>query len=81
MGIDYVPSKEDAKRFTWCCDNGIRIYPKPVERGMGNKLYYICIEINKKEHCDINKTYEKNEINIIIYEYYKYYYDKYNKQI
>lgn len=81
MAIDYAPTKNDVKYFTWCCKNAIRIYPKPIERGMNNKLYYICIEINEKEHCDNNRTYEKNEITGILYEYYKYYYDKYNKQV
>lgn len=79
MGIDYVPTKEDTKYFSWCVDNGIRIYMKPVEPGWKNKLYYICIEVNKKEHCDFKKTYDKHQTTAVIYEYYRYYYKKYKK--
>lgn len=78
--VDYTPTKEDVKMFNWCIENSIKIYPKPVERGLQNKLYYICIEINKKETCSKDQ-FENNELTGKIYEYYKYYYDKYNKQI
>jgi len=76
--VDYVPDKNDTNAFTWCINNNIRIYPKPLERGLKNKLYYICIEINKKETCG-KDTFENNELTGIIYEYYRYYYQKYKK--
>ena len=80
MGIEYVPTTTDVDIMIWCNKNNIRIYPKPVERGMQNKLYYICIEVNKKESCGSDQ-FQNYEIGKIIFEYYKYYYDKYNKQI
>tara|TARA_R110000772_G_scaffold88687_1_gene184068 strand:- start:193 stop:414 length:222 start_codon:yes stop_codon:yes gene_type:complete len=72
--------EQSIEHFNWCVENNIRIYPKPVERGMQNKLYYICVEINKKESCG-KDYFENKEIAETIYKYYKYYYDKYNKQI
>jgi len=78
--LDYTPTKQDVIHFNWCVKNSIRVYPKPVERGFKNKLYYICIEVNKNEHCD-DKVYDPMEITSVAYKYYKYYYDKYNKQV
>ena len=65
---------EDMKRVQWCLDKKIKIAVIPS----GTK-WQIELNINDKIHLDpeireADKAYEK------LYEYYKYYYDKYNKQ-
>jgi ABC-type branched-subunit amino acid transport system ATPase component len=65
---------EDIKRVSWCMDNGIKIAVIPK----GTK-WQVELSINKNIHLDSN-TYEANEACKKTYEYYKYYYDKHNKQ-
>jgi len=67
-------SDEDIKRVSWCMDNGIKAAVIPN----GTK-WQVELSVNKNIHLDPNiydagKAYEK------MYEYYKYYYDKHNKQ-
>ena len=65
---------EDMKRVGWCIDRRIKIAVIPS----GTK-WQIEISINKDIHLDSN-IYEADVAYKKMYEYYKYYYDKHNKQ-
>ena len=65
---------EDMKRVQWCLDKKIKIAIIPK----GTK-WQVEININKAIHLD-SKVYEADEAYKKMYEYYKYYYDKHNKQ-
>ena len=67
-------TNEDIKRVSWCMDNGIKIAIIPS----GTK-WQVELSINKNIHLDSN-IYEADEAYKKMYEYYKYYYDKHNKQ-
>jgi hypothetical protein len=67
-------TNEDMKRVQWCLDKKIKIAVIPS----GTK-WQIELNINDKIHLDpeirqADEAYKK------MYEYYKYYYDKHNKQ-
>ena len=64
----------DIKRVSWCMNNGIKIAVIPN----GTK-WQIELSLNKKIHLD-SDVYEASEAYKKMYEYYKYYYDKHNKQ-
>ena len=68
----YTP--EDMKRVSWCMNNGIKIAVIPS----GTK-WQIELSLNKKIHLD-SDIYEADKAYKKMYEYYKYYYDKHNKQ-
>ena len=59
-------TKQDMKRVGWC-------------NKKGGKEWKVELNINKKIHMD-PKAYKDKEALAKMYEYYKYYYDKYNKQ-
>ena len=67
-------TNEDMKRVSWCIDRRIKIAVIPS----GTKGQ-IEISINKDIHLD-SKIYEVDVAYKKMYEYYKYYYDKHNKQ-
>jgi len=67
-------TNQDMKRVGWCMNNKIKIAVIPN----GTK-WQVEINLNKKIHLDSN-IYEANEAYKKMYEYYKYYYDKHNKQ-
>ncbi len=67
-------TNEDMKRVSWCMNNGIKIAVIPS----GTK-WQIELSLNKKIHLD-SDIYEADEAYKKMYEYYKYYYDKHNKQ-
>jgi len=74
----YTYSRDDMKRVSWCLDNGISISVSPNWRG---KISTWIIEIKIKDNIHVDPTnYDKKEVLKKMYEYYKYYYDKYNKQ-
>jgi len=62
------------KRVQWCLDKKIKIAVIPN----GTK-WQIELNINDKIHLD-PEIREANEAYKKMYEYYKYYYDKHNKQ-
>ena len=64
-------TREDMKRVQWCIDQSIKIAVIPS----GND-WRVELNINKKIHLD-PKVYTAEEANKKMYEYYKYYYDKY----
>ena len=70
----HVYTNEDMKRVGWCLNKKIKIAVIPN----GTK-WQVELNINDKIHLDpeirqANEAYKK------MYEYYKYYYDKHNKQ-
>ena len=89
MGIGWLNSKklrgrspgfltytnQDIKRIIWCIKKGIKIAVIPNWDG-GSDEWRIELNINKKIHLD-PKVYKDKEALAKMYEYYKYYYDKY----
>jgi hypothetical protein len=67
-------TNEDMKRVQWCLDKKIKIAVIPN----GTK-WQVELNINDKIHLD-PEIREANEAYKKMYEYYKYYYDKHNKQ-
>ena len=67
-------TNDDMKRVNWCLRNGIKIavIPKGID-------WQVEVNLNKKIHLD-SKVYKAKEATEKMYEYYKYYYDKHNKQ-
>ena len=67
-------TRDDMKRVNWCMNKGIKIavIPNGIE-------WQVELNINDKIHLD-SKIYEAKEAYEKMYEYYKYYYDKHNKQ-
>ena len=70
----HVYTNEDMKRVGWCLGKNIKIAVIPS----GSK-WQVEISLNDKTHLDSN-TYKADEAYKKMYEYYKYYYDKHNKQ-
>ena len=67
-------TNEDMKRVNWCLRNGIKVAVIPS----GTK-WQVEVDLNKTIHLD-SKVYNADEAYKKMYEYYKYYYDKHNKQ-
>ena len=65
---------EDMKRVGWCMNKNIKIAVIP-----NGADWQVELNINNKVHLD-PKVYQGQEATEKMYEYYKYYYDKYNKQ-
>jgi hypothetical protein len=73
MGV--APHDEESlKAWRWCIRNNIKIYPTCANE----KSWWLSIENKGKTHKD-PKVYGKNEIWDKLYEYCKYYFNKYNK--
>ena len=70
----YPYTNEDMKRVGWC--HGKNIQVACVPRGSD---WQVQIRLNKGEWKDDPGVYEREEAMKKLYEYYKYYYDKYNK--
>ena len=68
-------SDDEMKIVGWCIENNIAISCMPDWKNDRDK-WVIDIKINKNTHTDPN-TYENDTVLNKIYEYYKYYYDKY----
>ena len=74
----YLPYTDDnIKHAGWCIGKGIKIPVSPNWEGPDYE-WKIEININGKIHFD-PAIYEDKEALKKMYEYYKYYYDKYNK--
>ena len=69
---------EEMKAVGWCLSNNIFISCIPNWKEDANK-WLIEININNKIHKDPNR-YDNEVVYNKVNEYYKYYYDKYNKQ-
>ena len=70
----HVYSNADMKRVQWCLDRKIKIAVIPS----GND-WQVEITIGKSVNLD-STIYRAKEAYKKMYEYYKYYYDKHNKQ-
>ena len=71
----YTP--ENMKHIGWCIKRGIKIAIIPYWEGSHDE-WKIELNINKKIHLD-PEVYKADKAHIKMYEYAKYYYDKYNK--
>ena len=69
----YTP--QDMKHVGWCLKKNIKIAVIPNWDGANNE-WRVELNINKKIHTD-PKVYKDKEALAKMYEYYKYYYDKY----
>tara|TARA_R100001480_G_scaffold55237_1_gene68236 strand:+ start:262 stop:525 length:264 start_codon:yes stop_codon:yes gene_type:complete len=65
------------KMIQWCLDNSIAVCVVP-DWGKSYEYWKIEIKINNKVHVD-PAVYTVANVHDKKYEYYKYYYDKYNK--
>jgi len=70
----YPYTNEDMKRVNWCMDKNIHIAVSP-----GEIKWKVEIRINREDWKRDPGVYEHDEAMKKMYEYYKYYYDKYNK--
>jgi len=68
-------TKQDMKHVSWCLEKGIKIAVVPNWDGKGDE-WKVELSINKKIHID-PKVYKDKEALAKMYEYYKYYYNKY----
>ena len=73
-----VWTNEEMKIIGWCLNKNIKVAITPDWKEDANK-WLIEININNKIHKDPN-SYSSQTVYNKVNEYYKYYYDKYNKQ-
>ena len=73
-----VWTNEEMKIIGWCLNKNIKVAITPDWKEDINK-WLIEININNKIHKDPN-SYSSQTVYNKVNEYYKYYYDKYNKQ-
>ena len=73
---EFLPDKIQLEARLWCIRSKIYISPTAINEGR----WGIIIQNNDKQSADPN-TYTKNVIWEKIYEYYKYYYNKYENKI
>ena len=71
-------SDNDMKIVGWCLSNNISV-SRGVDWKNDQNRWLIDIKINNRIHTDPN-TYKDEEVADKVYEYYKYYYEKHNKQ-
>ena len=72
-----IPYTDDnMKHVSWCMNNSIVVGFSPIWDSQDD--WTIDIKINNKSSVDPN-TYNGEEVMAKVYEYYKYYYDKYEK--
>jgi len=71
-------SDKEMKIIGWCLNNNIKIGISPDWKG-GLNDWQIEITVNNNSHIDPN-VYDDETVYNKVNEYYKYYYDKYNKQ-
>ena len=71
-------TNEEMKIIGWCLNKNIKVAVAPDWERDANK-WLIEININNKIHKDPNR-YDNEVVYNKVNEYYKYYYDKYNKQ-
>lgn len=72
----YTPTEDEHKAYRWCIANGIIIWP---ESKMADE-WRIEIKLNKKKYYS-PQAYKKIEVWEKMFEYYEYYYNKYEKKI
>ena len=70
---EYAATIEEHEAMAWCLSNGIQVYIHCDEP----YVMHLAIRINGKENIS-PETYSGDEILKKKYEFYKYYYEKYN---
>jgi len=70
---EYAATIEEHKAMAWCLSNGIQVYIHCDEP----YVMHLAIRINGKENIS-PETYDWDKILKKKYEFYKYYYEKYN---
>jgi hypothetical protein len=70
----YMATSEERKHMQWCINNGIKISPF----ARNTYEWYIDIDINNKKNKS-PQVYTKKDLWEQIFNYYKYYYNKYAK--
>ena len=74
---DYVPTDEQRDARLWCHRNNIvKIAPKAAAQGNNNNEWYVEVFTNGRWN-QSPKKFGPVEIWEVIFNYYKYYYDKY----
>ena len=71
-------SNEEMEIIGWCLNNNIKVGISPDWKG-GLNNWNIEIRVNNNSHVDPN-VYSDDVVYNKVNEYYKYYYDKHNKQ-
>ena len=71
-------SNEEIKVIGWCLNNNIKVGISPDWKG-GLNNWQIEIRVNNNSHIDPS-VYDSEIVYAKVNEYYKYYYDKHNKQ-
>ena len=72
----YMPTMKEMEAYRWCINNGI--YISPFANGEG--AWYIEIKLNNKVSRS-PQAYGGVTIWIKLYEFYKYYYNKYANKV
>ncbi len=76
--LEAIPYTDDnMKHVAWCMNNSIVVGFSPLWDT--EDQWQIDIQINATVSVDPN-TYSSDEVMAKVYEYYKYYYDKYNEK-
>jgi len=75
MGMYNAEDIEETARM-WCNKNGIIIYPKPCTVGTPSK-WFLMISLKGKAPAQSPDELPRNEVWKKLYEYYMYYYKKY----
>ena len=70
----YMATSQERKHMQWCMNNGIKISPF----ARNTYEWYIDIDINNKKNKS-PQVYTKKDLWEQIFNYYKYYYNKYGK--
>ena len=70
----YMATSQERKHMQWCMNNGIKISPF----ARNTYEWYIDIDINNKKNKS-PQVYTKKDLWEQIFNYYKYYYNKYAK--
>ena len=74
----YGWTKEDFKIISWCINNSIACCVIPARKSESGG-YDFCVEIIINGKSNFSPSFRKDEVLVKQLEYYKYYYDKYNK--
>ena len=74
----YGWTKQDFHIISWCINHGIKCCVVPAQKYTASSEDF-CIEIVIKDKSNFSPNFKKDEVLIKQLEYYKYYYDKYNK--
>lgn len=72
---DYAPNAEEFKAYHWGINNGIRIAPKPLTKGLNPSEWYVEIFANGKWNHSKEK-FGSVDVWAQVYDYYIHYYNK-----